>query len=95
MNEHFGDLVVTRGKTRSFLGINIRITKEKNIEIEMKDQLNDTIATFEKAQGELVNKTVTSPAQKYLRDVNDTCEKLTGMKHEVFHSVVAKLLNII
>ena len=94
MKGHFGDLVVTRGNTHNFLGMNIRITKEKSIEIQMKDQLNEAIATFEKAQGELVNETVTSPAQKHLRDVNDTCEKLTGMKHEVFHSVVAKLLYI-
>ena len=94
MKGHFGDLVVTRGKTHNFLGMNIHINDEKNIEIEMKDQLKEAVATFEAAEGECVNETVTSPAQKHLRDTNDDCEMLTGVKHEVFHSVVAKILYI-
>ena len=33
---NFGDLVITRGKKHSFLGMNIETTKEKKIEIDMK-----------------------------------------------------------
>ena len=94
MKGHFGDLVFTRGKAHNFLGMNIHINNEKDIEIEMNDQLIVAVATFEAAKGECVTEAVTSPAQKHLRDTNDDCEKLTGIKHEVFHSVVGKILYI-
>ena len=45
----------------------------------MKDQLNETVACFEKVEGECVSETVSSPAKHYLRYVDDTCEKLAGM----------------
>ena len=49
-----GDLVVTRGKALSLLGMNINITKEKIIEIYMKEQLREVIEKFgEKITGEI------------------------------------------
>ena len=94
MKGHFGDLTITRGKNHNFLGMNITINDDKNIEIEMKDQLKEAIAVFEAAEGETVDEKVTSPASRHLREANDNCEKLVASKHEVFHSVVAKLLYI-
>ena len=43
--QHIGDLIVTRGDKRRFLGMNITVKPNKSIEIqiEMKDQLQDTI----------------------------------------------------
>ena len=37
---HFRDLVITRGKKHSFLGMNIVITNEKKIEIDMEKNLS-------------------------------------------------------
>ena len=46
MKKHFGDLTVTRGNKHRFLGMDIAISKKENIEIEMKDQLQETIDVF-------------------------------------------------
>ena len=36
---HLGDIVITRGKKYTFLGMNITIRDDNNIDIKMKDQL--------------------------------------------------------
>ena len=94
MKGHFGDLTVTGGKTHNFLAMNIQINDEKNIEIEMKEQLEEAVASFEIAEGESVTELVTSPASRHLREMNDDCKKLTTVKSEVFHSIVEKILYI-
>ena len=60
----------------------------------MKDQLNEAVSVFEAEQGEEITEAVASPAQKHLRETNDECEKLEGLRKELFHSVTAKLLYI-
>ncbi len=35
---------------------------------------------------------MTSPAHPKLRDVDEECDKLSGVKRDGFHSIVAKLL---
>ena len=92
MKTHFGDLTVTRGKEHRFLGMNIKINKDKNIEIEMKDQLLEAVHMFEQAESSEVNDTVTTPARPRLRDVNPECTQLGSDKQDAFHSIVAKLL---
>ena len=92
MKTHFGDLTVTRGKEHRFLGMNIKINKDKNIEIEMKDQLLEAVHMFEQAESSEVNDTVTTPARPRLRDVNPECTQLGSDKQDAFHSMVAKLL---
>ena len=52
--------------------MNIQITEDKKIEIEMEDQLMEAIELF---GGELEGK-VTSPAQHYLFQVNEDSEHL-------------------
>ena len=90
LKEHFGDLKTSRGNTHTFLGINFKITKEKNVELEMMDQLNEAVLAF----GEVINKTAATPSKPYLFNVRDDAERLDKEKSEVFHSVVAKLLYI-
>jgi hypothetical protein len=92
MKTHFGDLTVTRGKKHRFLGMNIEINKDKNIEIEMKDQLLEAISMFEEAEGSEVTEEVTSPARHHLRNVNLESAQLSSKKKESFHSIVQKLL---
>ena len=97
MKDHFGDLVIHRGKIGEkfdYLGMEITIEKDKKIKIEMKDQLNEAIDFFESWEGTKVTEEVTSPAQKHLRTVDDKCLKLFGKKRELFHTIVAKLLYI-
>ena len=54
--------------------MNILINEEKNVEIEMKEQLKEAITSFEVAEGETVDEKVTSPASRHLREANDDCE---------------------
>ena len=43
MKKKFGELVMTRLKKHKFLGMNINITKEKKVEIEVKEQLFEEV----------------------------------------------------
>ena len=92
MKGHFGELTVTRGKVHRFLGMNITITEDKMLKIDMKEHLQEAIDMFEKIEGGEINEIVTSPARPKLRDVNENCAKLSEDKREAFHSIVAKLL---
>ena len=54
---YFGEIKITRAKKHTLLGMNLRITEDKKIEIEMEDQLMEAIELFgEENEGE-----VTSP----------------------------------
>ena len=92
MKGHFGDLTINRGDAHTFLGMNIKIRADRKIEIEMKDQLQETIDTFKNFDNCTMDEIVTSPAQKHLRDVNESCTRLDGKKADIFHSIVATLL---
>ena len=92
MKTHFGNLKVMRGNEHRFLGMNITINKKNSIEIEMKDQLQETIDMFFKSQGSNVTEEVTSPARSRLRDVNPQGVPLSKHKEDAFHSIIAKLL---
>ena len=92
IRNYFGDITVSRGEEHTFLGMNMKIRKDKKIEIEMKDQLRETIDMFNNFEGNKIEEIVSSPAQKHLRECGDKCPKLNGRKSELFHSIVAKLL---
>ena len=70
----------------------IEINKDKNIEIEMKDQILEATHMFEQANGSEENDIVTATARPRLIDVNSECTQLSGEKQYSFHSIVAKLL---
>ena len=57
----------------------------------MKDQLLNVIDMFACAKGQYIEETLTSPAQKHLRDVNPDCKSLSNEKKESFYSIVATL----
>ena len=92
MKGHFGELTVTRGNKHRFLGMNITINKNRHIEVEMKEQLENVIKSFNLADGNMVTEVVTSPARPHLRDVDPGCTPLNAKKSESFHSIVATLL---
>ena len=72
--------------------MNITMTDDKKLKIEMKEHLQESIDTFTQLEGKEVVETVTSPARHKLREVNEDCNTLSGEKRDGFHSIVAKLL---
>ena len=81
---------VNKNKTFDYLGMNITMTEDKKIKIEMKSQIQEAIESF----GETLNGTVTSPTAKHLFHVDNECPSLSKKYCEIFHSVTAKLLYI-
>ena len=79
---------VSRNKIQGYLGMNITITDDKFIEIEMKEQICEAIEAF----GDEITGTVTSPTARHLFEVNDDNPLLSTSQADIFHSVTAKLL---
>ena len=71
--------------------MNLKITEDKKIEIEMEEKLIETIGFF----GDEIKVEVTPPAQYHLFYVNKDAELLDENKKYFFHSVTAKLLHIV
>ena len=46
LNNHFGELVVTRGKKHKFWGVNIDITECQKVKINTKEQFFEAIEAF-------------------------------------------------
>ena len=90
IEKHFGELKKTRGAEHNFLGMNIKLRKDKKIEIAMKQQIQDAIESL----GEDIEGEVSSPSAKHLMSVNDDENKLQGKRRDTFHSVTEKLLYI-
>ena len=63
---------MTIGKKHNFLGMSINITEDKQLEIEMKEQLLEAIEEF----GEHLDKIVTTPESSHLFIVNEQAKKL-------------------
>ena len=87
---HFGDLKVVRGTKHTFLGMNIEILKDKKIQIDMREQLQEAIDMF--LESTLMK--ASSPGSRYVFQVDDDAEQLNKHQSEIFHSTVAKLLFI-
>ena len=69
----------------------IKITKDKTIEMSMKDQIEEAFEMF----GEKLEGSVSSPATKKLNTVDPKATQLNNKKSDIFHSVVAKLLFVV
>lgn len=92
MKNHFGDLVISSGDVHDLLGMKIKINrKNKNISIDMREQLSEAFETFE----EEITGNVSSPANRHLFVSYDGISpELDEKRSKIFHSVVAKLLFI-
>ena len=89
ISEHFWELIVSRGNTRDFLGMNITI-KDQKVYIEMKDQIHKAIE-WGKSQGGCK---LPNPAKSDLFEVDEPSIPLSEKDSDVFYSVVQKLLYI-
>ena len=86
--EYFGDLKIFRGKTHTFLGMNISMLPNNVIEVEMKDQIRETI----EALGEDLTYNAVTQASKNLFSIDEESDLLDDDRKELFHSITAKLL---
>ena len=59
-------MVKSRGDTHDFLGMNIKIRNDKNMELMMKHQIEDTVIQFK----DICDFKVTSACAQHLWDVN-------------------------
>ena len=84
IKEHFGDIKVTRGSKHVFLGMNIEITPEKTIQIDMKDQLLEAIELF----GEEINGKVSSITTHNLFNANDQVKPLDEKKKKINEKMI-------
>ena len=73
------EIKITRVKKHTFLGMHLRITDDKKIEIEMEDQPMEAIDIF----GEELEGEVTSPEQHHIFQVNDDAEPLDKNNKEL------------
>ena len=53
MQKNFGEMSIETGSTHDFLGMKIKIRKDKKIEIDMRDQVKTLISDFEKEGKEI------------------------------------------
>ena len=88
LEEEYGTMNVTRGRTHPYLGMNITFTEDKKVLIEMKDYIKESIQEFP----EDITGKVTSPAALHLFKTDDSNKKLNEEKRELFHRLVAKML---
>ena len=90
LEERFDKMTVTRGREHVFLGMHIRYTSENTAVITMKDYLEEAI----EESGLDISKSVSTPANRTLFEVNEASEPLGKAQREVFHSITAKLLYV-
>ena len=88
LEDEFGALNPTYGNTQEYLGMKIRIDNDQIIHVDMRDQICEIIQDF----SETIEGRVSSPASKYLMDINADSPPLSSRLADEFHSVTAKLL---
>ena len=88
VKSHFGDIVITRGKEHSFLGMDITFTGDGTLEISTKDYVKEAVKQF----SEDVSKVVSMPASHGLFTIDAESPLLSTEKSDLYHSIVAKLL---
>ena len=88
LEKTFGKMSVTLGKKHNFVGMNIKFTEDRKVEINMNDYVSECIDTF----GEKLNGGAATPATTKLFETSDEAEDLDEEKKDIFHHIVAKLL---
>ena len=90
LEKHFGSFAVTRGKKHSYLGMNIEISDDKKIAVDMIEEIRKIIPGF----SETISGRVTSSATSDLYNTTSFSKPLVNEKKKEFHSVTQKLLYI-
>jgi len=90
IEDRFGKMTVTRGKSHEFLGMKIDFTDDKAVEIDMKEFLKGAIDDF----SEDILRNAATPAKRDLFELTLGAKRLDKTRAELFHSIVAKLLYV-
>jgi hypothetical protein len=89
METHFDTMTVTRGCEHVFLGMRIQYNKTNaTASISMKEYLREAI----EESGMKIERSVATPANKDMFEIDETAKALDKRDAESFHRVVAKLL---
>jgi hypothetical protein len=86
----FGKMTVKRGSKHTFVGIDFEMTKDKTVQITMKEYINESIEAF----GEKINREAKTPGKSNLFEIDNESELLDDEKAEIFHHIVSKLLYV-
>ena len=90
IGKHFPGLVVEKGNKLTYLEMDIKFRKDKTLEMSMPQHIDEAIKAFR----ENIRSTVATPVSKNLFSIDKKSTQLDPHRHEVFHSVVARLLLI-
>ena len=63
--------------------MSINITKDKKVQIEMKDQISEAFERFENITRN-IDDALTSPVARHLHFTNKECKQLKGRTRETF-----------
>ena len=88
--EKSGDLTITQGNSHDFIGMDLAITKEKRVGIDMRKKIEEAIEIF----GEEIKGKVSTPAAKHLLWVDDTKPLLYHKHKDSLHNVNSKCFYI-
>ena len=81
-------ITVSRGDTHTFLGMRITFNKNGTVSVDMSDYIIEVLQDFP----DKLNKSATSPARPNLFEIDHSSPLLSEKTHEVFHSLVIKLM---
>ena len=83
-------MVIRRGDEHDFLGMKIKLRKDKLVESSIKKQPEEYIEVF----GFTCGYSLKTPGVPHLWEVNENAKRLDTEKAKIFHSVAAKLLYV-
>ena len=92
---YFPGLVIERGNTLNFLGMEIKFKDNKKFGLSLVKYITNMIEELEellKKFGENLDRSYAHPASKDLFTVNDNTKKLTEEKADIYRTFVAKIL---
>lgn len=84
----FGKMNVVRGKHHVYIGVDIKFTNDKKVQMHCKDHLKECIKDFK----EEIKTSAATPASKWLFTVSENAKYLEKDRKENYHSIVMKLL---
>jgi hypothetical protein len=88
IEQSFGKMTVTHGRTHSYVGMDITYTEHGEATVLMQQYLDEAIDDFP----EDCTATALSPAAPHLFEVDDNCKRLSEPNRRILHSITAKLL---
>ena len=86
--DRFRELSITRGKSHTFVGMDLFFQVDGSVRIEAKQYIRESIRDF----GEDFSNNAITPAGNDLFEVKDEGNLLPEDKSQIFHSIIGKLI---